>query len=210
MKQNEQKTSSGLKWAIVLLAVLLVLSCAALVGRYVYHTYLAAPAVATVPDNLIEEEPASEPEPESEVSSADENLEEDAAADTENAGKAAEQSLTEGSQQSSAGDTAPVGTTPAQSTVQGQTSDGSSNTGADGGTQATVIELYKGRPDANQKFEVNNMFPGDRVTQYFLRPCVSRPTDSGVFPTGNHVSDPIFGGCPYDHGYPVRNGGHVV
>lgn len=167
MKQNEQKTSSGLKWAIVLLAVLLVLSCAALVGRYVYHTYLAAPAVATVPDNLIEEEPASEPEPESEVSSADENPEEDAAADTENAGKAAEQSLTEGSQQSSAGDTAPVGTTPAQSTVQGQTSDGSSNTGADGGTQATVIELYKGRPDANQKFEVNNMFPGDRVTQYF-------------------------------------------
>lgn len=34
-------------------------------------------------------------------------------------------------------------------------------------TEATAIELYRGHPADNQKFQVHNLFPGDRETRYF-------------------------------------------
>lgn len=42
---------------------------------------------------------------------------------------------------------------------------------------ATVLELYAGRPDANQRFEVSNMLPGDSETKYF---CVKAYHDAEI------------------------------
>ena len=42
---------------------------------------------------------------------------------------------------------------------------------------ATVLELYAGRPDANQRFEVSNMLPGDSETKYF---CVKAYHDADI------------------------------
>lgn len=159
MDHKKQKTSSRLTGAIVLLAVLLVLSCVALAGRYVYQRYFAAPAVATVPDNLIEEDPTTEPTQPPETSATTDPVQEEEATDAEG-----------GADPMTGGQPGQVGggTSAVQGAAQGQTTPASTgNVQTSGNTQATVIELYQGRPDANQKFEVGNMFPGDRVTQYF-------------------------------------------
>lgn len=163
MNHKKQKTSSRLTGAIVLLAVLLVLSCAALVGRYVYQRYFTAPAVATVPDNLIEEEPTTDSAQPPETSASLDSNQAEESTDTDNDADAASSHTTSGQQGKASGAAA----SPAQGTVPVQTAASTSNVGAGSNTQATVIELYKGRPDANQKFEVGNMFPGDRVTRYF-------------------------------------------
>lgn len=42
---------------------------------------------------------------------------------------------------------------------------------------ATVLELYAGRPDANQRFEVSNMLPGDSETKSF---CVKAYHDADI------------------------------
>ena len=42
---------------------------------------------------------------------------------------------------------------------------------------APVLELYEGRPDANRKFEVSNMLPGDSETGYF---CVKAHHDADI------------------------------
>ena len=42
---------------------------------------------------------------------------------------------------------------------------------------ASVLELYAGRPDANRRFEVNNMLPGDTETRYF---CVKASHDADI------------------------------
>ena len=35
------------------------------------------------------------------------------------------------------------------------------------GAKAVTMELFQGRPEANQKFTAHNLLPGDRVTQYY-------------------------------------------
>ena len=42
---------------------------------------------------------------------------------------------------------------------------------------AVKLELYEGRPGANQRFEVKNMFPGDTETKYF---CVKAHHDADL------------------------------
>ena len=42
---------------------------------------------------------------------------------------------------------------------------------------AAVLELYAGRPDANQKFEVSHMLPGDSLTKYF---CIRAYHDTDI------------------------------
>lgn len=163
MDHKQQKTASGLKWAIVLLAVLLVLSCAALAGRYVYQTFLAAPAVVTVPDNLIEEDPSAGSAPQPETTAPADPQHSDPDADGKTTAGSQSQPVTGSGQpdQTSAGTAAQTGPAPGQGGGTAGTAQ------ASGDSQATVLELYKGRPDANQKFEAGNMFPGDRETRYF-------------------------------------------
>lgn len=149
-----------LKIAIIILAVLLVLSGGGLAARYIYLEYFApAQTTATVPDNLIgdsvpaeesstpaENTPPAESEPDTEQTDAGENG---------NASPSADNSASE-----SAGGSGNANTSAA----------------ADKPT-APVLELYAGRPDANQKFEVGNMLPGDVETRYF---CVRAYHDADI------------------------------
>lgn len=138
MEQQEQPARANrLKIAIIVLAVLLVLSAGGLAARYLY-LYFAAPAQTTaeVPDNLIGEEPESSSE---EIPGASEN-ESPVSSDADGAE-----------------------TTDPTNGVGGNEN---SSLAADKPT-APVLELYAGRPDANQKFEVGNMLPGDVETRYF-------------------------------------------
>ena len=146
-----------LKIAIIILAVLLVLSGGGLAARYIYLQYFApAQATATVPDNLIgdsdrtdadstpaENMPPAESGPDGEQSGSTESF-----ADSDGTGT----------------DTDNVGGSVTSASAADKPS-------------AAVLELYAGRPDANQKFEVNNMLPGDSETKYF---CVKAYHDVDI------------------------------
>ena len=43
--------------------------------------------------------------------------------------------------------------------------------------KAAVLELYQGKPEDNRRFEVENMLPGDSVTQYF---CIKASHDQDI------------------------------
>lgn len=160
--ENQEKTPvpKRLKIAIIILAVLLVISGGGLAARYIYLQF-AAPAQTTaeVPDNLIGEEPES---------------------------SAVEPPGT------SDGEERPSGTVDEKDESGLSPSDnGESGTGNAAGSagsnensspaadkpSAPVLELYAGRPDANQRFEVNNMLPGDTETKYF---CVKAYHDADI------------------------------
>ena len=139
-----------LKIAIIILAVLLVLSGGGLAARYIYLEYFApAQTTATVPDNLIgdsgqtdadgtptENTPPAESRPDTEQTEAGENG---------NASPSADNSASESA---------------------GGSGNANMSAAADKPT-APVLELYAGRPDVNQRFEVSNMLPGDTETRYF-------------------------------------------
>ena len=148
MEQQEQPSKAKrLKIAIIILAVLLILSGGGLAARYIYLQYFTpAQATATVPDNLIgdsdrtdadgtptENMPPAESGPDGEQSGSTESF-----ADSDGTGT----------------DTDNVGGSVTSASAADKPS-------------AAVLELYAGRPDANQKFEVNNMLPGDSETKYF-------------------------------------------
>ncbi len=149
MEQQEQPArAKWLKIVIIVLAVLLVLSAGGLAARYLY-LHFAAPAQTTaeVPDNLIGEEPESSSE---EIPGASDRTE--------------SSHPTESGESGTGDDTGGVG------------SDENSSPEVDK-PSATVLELYAGRPDANQRFEVSNMLPGDVETQYF---CVRAYHDADI------------------------------
>ena len=52
-------------------------------------------------------------------------------------------------------------------TTAGNPSDNENSVPAADKPTAPVPELYAGRPDVNQRFEVSNMLPGDTETRYF-------------------------------------------
>lgn len=139
---GNDKRSSRLKLAIIILAVLLLLSAGGLAARYVYLNFFApTQATVTVPDNLIGEEPELSPSETSGASSVTSQLE------------------------SGQGTTsAPVS---GDETASRDHTSGTTDSGGTDRPQAAKFELYQGKPGNNQKFEVRNMLPGDSVTQYF-------------------------------------------
>ena len=145
-----------LKIAIIILAVLLVLSGGGLAARYIYLEYFApAQTTATVPDNLIGDSGQTDAD----------------GTPTENTPPAESEPDTE---DASNGQTdAPANSSPADS---GTADSGDTSPAADK-PSAPVLELYAGRPDANQKFEAGNMLPGDVETQYF---CVRAYHDADI------------------------------
>ncbi len=151
-KPGNDKRSSRLKLAIIILAVLLLLSAGGLAVRYIYLNFFApTQATVTVPDNLIGEEP--EPSP------------------SETSGASSETAQPESGQGTTS---TPVsgGETASRDPAGGTTDSGSTDK-----PQAAKLELYQGKPGDNQKFEVRNMLPGDSVTQYF---CMKASHDQDV------------------------------
>lgn len=138
MEQQEQPArAKWLKIVIIVLAVLLVLSAGGLAARYLY-LHFAAPAQTTA--EVPDNLIGEEPESSSEeIPGASEN-ESPVSSDADGAE-----------------------TTDPTNGVGGNEN---SSLAADKPT-ATVLELYAGRPDANQRFEVSNMLPGDTETRYF-------------------------------------------
>lgn len=157
-KGNGKPGNRAYAWTkpvIVILAVLVVLSAGFLGGRYVYFM-LKGPAQSTtsVPDNLIGGEQTTQPpvtEPDTE------------AATTEPSQETTEETTEETME-------ATQGTVQATPTPTGDSQQVSS-------VQAPVLSLYQGRPEVNQPFRVNNMLPGDKVTQYF---CVKASHEKDI------------------------------
>lgn len=157
METQEQTTlkSARLKTAIIILAALLVLSAGGLVARYVYLQYLAAPRITeTVPDNLIGEDSDTAQEETPDTSGQSETPGDSSFKAESVSGQSGE--MFSGSS----------GTISAASSGGTDVSSGSQDADTDA-PSAPVLELYQGRPDANQRFEAGNMLPGDTVTRYF-------------------------------------------
>ena len=160
--ENQEKTPvpKRLKIAIIILAVLLVLSGGGLAARYIYLQYFApAQTTATVPDNLIGDSGQTDAD-----SSPTENTPPaESEPDTEDTGD---------------GETdAPENSSPADSSATSGTADSGDTSDEADKPSAPVLELYAGRPDVNRKFEVNNMLPGDVETRYF---CVKAYHDADI------------------------------
>ncbi len=146
------KKRNYIKLLAVILAALLVLSASGLAVRWIYLTqFAAARGTATVPDNLISETEGI-PEMPSEVEAAQPDTPEQTASDS---------APETGSHQISAGQNA-VGR---QSEAQAS------------GQEAALLELYRGRPEVNEPFAVDNMLPGDSVTRYF---CIHASHDTDL------------------------------
>lgn len=157
MEQQEQPSKAKrLKIAIIILAVLLILSGGGLAARYIYLEYFApAQITATVPDNLIGDSNRTD----ADSTSTENTLPAESGPDMED---------------TSEGQTdAPENSSPADSS----TADSGDTSPAADKPSAPVLELYAGRPDANRKFEVSNMLPGDVETQYF---CVRAYHDANI------------------------------
>lgn len=138
-----------LKIAIIVLSVLLVFSAGGLAARYIYLQYFSpAQTTTTVPDNLIGDNVPAE-----ESSTPAEN--------TPPAESEPDTEQTDAAESGSASGSSGTGTT-----ASNPSGNENSAPAADKPI-APVLELYAGRPDVNQRFEVQNMFPGDTETRYF-------------------------------------------
>lgn len=147
----ERSRKSGVKVAILVLAVLVVLSGGGLAARYVYLSFLApSQATATVPDNLIGEGGGTGETGGDETGAP--AVPDDTTAGTSSPG-------------SSGVVSAPEGEEPAEpeNTAAGEQTQASP---ADR-PEAAVLELYQGQAGDNERFEVRDMLPGDSVTKYF-------------------------------------------
>lgn len=134
----EQKKK--IKIIIIVLAVLLGISLAALGGTLIYNKIAnATPATVTVPDNLITADEDTT-KPDSSDSQAPDS------SDTEKP----DGSYTQTPDSSAASSSA----VPTQSTTAEV-------------KKAATIELYNKQPEENTPFQVENMFPGDSETKYF-------------------------------------------
>ena len=134
----EQKKK--IKIIIIVLAVLLGISLAALGGTLIYNKIAnATPATVTVPDNLITADEDTT-KPDSSESQAPDS------SDTEKPDGSYTQTPDSSADTSSA--------VPTQSTTAEV-------------KKAATIELYNKQPEENTAFAVGNMFPGDSETKYF-------------------------------------------
>lgn len=134
----EQKKK--IKIIIIVLAVLLGISLAALGGTLIYNKIAnATPATVTVPDNLITPDEDTT-KPDSSDSQAPDS------SDTEKPDGSYTQTPDSSADTSSA--------VPTQSTTAEV-------------KKAATIELYNKQPEENTAFAVGNMFPGDSETKYF-------------------------------------------
>ena len=130
-----------IKIIIIVLAVLLGISLAALGGTLIYNKIAnATPATVTVPDNLITADEDTT-KPDSSDSQAPDS------SDTEKP----DGSYTKTPDSSAAASFSAV---PTQSTTAEV-------------KKAATIELYNKQPEENTPFQVENMFPGDSETKYF-------------------------------------------
>ncbi len=138
MQDEDKKKSKKYRIIIIILLLLLLISAGALTARIVYLKSVADKNVTVVvPDNLIGED--------STVSTTTpDNSETTAPTEPSDTTKPPE---TSGSETPPTSDTNGDNDTPEQT--------------------ATAIELYKGQPSDNERFEVLNMFPGDMETKYF-------------------------------------------
>ena len=127
-----------LKIAIIILAVLMILSAVGLAVRYIYlYVFTPTQTTVTVPDNLIGEDM------------------EFRAQDTISTAEAQDFYVFVDGGTSAA----PAGALSINGGVAGSLSSSRA--------VAAKLELYQGRPDVNQKFAVSNMLPGDYVTKYY-------------------------------------------
>lgn len=135
----EQKKK--IKIIIIVLAVLLGISLAALGGTLIYNKIAnTTPATVTVPDNLITaDEDTTKPDSSDSQAPDSSDTEKPDSSDTQTPSSSADSS-------SSA--------VPAQSTTVET-------------KKAATIELYNKQPEENTAFAVGNMFPGDSETKYF-------------------------------------------
>lgn len=136
---ENKKNSPRLKVLIIILSVLLVLSAGGLAAKYVYDNFFASDrASVTVPDNVI--------------------------GDGGDSAQSGESSGTDGTQSGGTeGESVPAGSGGVPGSEDTETG---GSAGADK-PAAELLELYKTKPEDNEKFEVENMLPGDTVTRYF-------------------------------------------
>ena len=136
---ENKKNSPRLKVLIIILSVLLVLSAGGLAAKYVYDNFFASDrASVTVPDNVI--------------------------GDDRDSAQSGESSGTDGTQSGGTeGESIPAGS----GDVSGSESTGTGGSETEDRPAAKLLELYKTKPEDNEKFEVENMLPGDTVTRYF-------------------------------------------
>ena len=136
---ENKKNSPRLKVLIIILSVLLVLSAGGLAAKYVYDNFFASDrASVTVPDNVI--------------------------GDDGDSAQSGESSGTDGTQSGGTeGESVPAGS----GDVSGSESTGTGGSETEDRPAAELLELYKTKPEDNEKFEVENMLPGDTVTRYF-------------------------------------------
>lgn len=150
MEQNKEKT---LRIVIIVLAVALVLSVAALAGTLVYR-YITnkARTTVTLPDNIIDSEPE-----ETTLPTDDDGVDNTDTTDDKNNAASFEAASAEETENIVSQTTA---------ATAGQT-----------GTDAEVFSLYDKNPGDNEPFYVTNMLPGDFNTKYY---CVRVSHNSGV------------------------------
>ena len=136
---ENKKNSPRLKVLIIILSVLLILSAGGLAAKYVYDNFFASDrASVTVPDNVI--------------------------GDDGDSAQSGESSGTDGTQSGGTeGESVPAGS----GDVSGSESTGTGGSETEDRPAAELLELYKTKPEDNEKFEVENMLPGDTVTRYF-------------------------------------------
>ena len=136
---ENKKNSPRLKVLIIILSVLLVLSAGGLAAKYAYDNFFASDrASVTVPDNVI--------------------------GDDGDSAQSGESSGTDGTQSGGTeGESVPAGSGDVSGSENTETG---GSAGADK-PAAELLELYKTKPEDNEKFEVKNMLPGDTVTGYF-------------------------------------------
>ncbi len=145
---EKRKMSKKVKTIIAILLALLILSAGALAARVVYLNYFKDnTATVVVPDNLIGEEDST-----SDTTSTPDTSKPNSD-NTENTEPPSESTGTE--------TTTPETSAPTEST--GTNNGSTTNTE----NKAAVIELYKGQPSDNEKFQVTNMLPGDAEVKYF-------------------------------------------
>ncbi len=159
MAEEEKKVSKKVKIIIAILLVLFLLSAGALAVRGVYLNFFADNSTTVVvPDNLIGEDSATS-------TTAPDGSE--ATTPGEGAGT-----------DSNPAESKPVENTPSASDTSAPTANsGSANADK---KEAAVIELYKGQPSDNEKFQVTNMLPGDTEIKYFAAK-VSHHADAIVY-----------------------------
>lgn len=150
MEQN--KRSKATKTAIIILAILLCLSLAAL-GATLIHNRKSGDdhATVTVPDNIIT---ASGAESSLHSAAPETSADTESSAEPESSAAAESSAVPESSAEPSSA--APV-SLPA---ISGSSDNSGTKT-------AASIELAEGKEEDNIPFNVENMFPGDRITQYY-------------------------------------------